>query len=63
MKKVVMFAVLAAVAAPAVVSAQGNEDRLAKLEEIVVTAEKQQPAGYRADARIEALLAEIAAAR
>lgn len=63
MKKVVMFAVLAAFAAPVAVVAQGNEDRLASLEEIVVTADKQQPAGYTADAATEALLAEIAQAK
>lgn len=64
MKKAIMFAALAAVALPSFASAKSaSEERLAKLEEIVVTAEKQQPAGYHADAKTEALLAEIAKAK
>jgi hypothetical protein len=66
MKKVIMMAVLTAVAMPSLAMAQGDkkaEVRLAKLEEIVVTADKAQPAGYTPDAKTAALLAEIAQAK
>jgi len=64
MKKAIMLSIVAAFAAPSIALAQGDKDvRLAKLEEIVVTADKQQPAGYVADAKTAALLAEIAQAK
>ncbi|MBL8630844.1 MAG: hypothetical protein JNM81_14515 [Rhodospirillaceae bacterium] len=64
MKKALVLSLVAAFAVPSLALAQGDADaRLAKLEEIVVTAEKQQPVGYKADAKTEALLAEIAAAK
>lgn len=51
----------AALLLPGVASAQGGKDevRLAKLEEIVVTANKVEPKDFRPDAKTEALLAEI----
>jgi len=64
MKKVMMLSIVAAFAAPSFAMAQSDAStRLAKLEEIVVTSDKQQPAGYKADAATEALLAEIAKAK
>ena len=66
MKKVMIAAVLAAVIAPSLAMAQGDKKadvRLAKLEEIVVTADKAQPSGYTPDAETAALLAEIAQAK
>jgi hypothetical protein len=64
MKKAITLAVLAAFAAPSLALAQnGNGTRLAKLEEIVVTSDKTQPAGYRPDAKTAALLAEIEKAK
>ncbi|MBL8643429.1 MAG: hypothetical protein JNK21_05815 [Rhodospirillaceae bacterium] len=64
MKKAIVLSIIAAFAAPSLALAQEDASvRLAKLEEIVVTAEKQQPANYKADAKTEALLAEIAAAK
>ena len=58
MKKLVTAAIVVAFAAPAL--AQGDSDvRLAKLQEIVVTADKAQPANYTPDAKTAALLAEI----
>ncbi len=60
MKKVILATILAAVALPSLALAQGDKNvRLAKLEEIVVTADKAQPAGYAPDAKTAALLAEI----
>jgi hypothetical protein len=64
MKKLITAAVLVAFAAPAF--AQGDDNgqvRLAKLQEIVVTADKAQPANYTPDAKTKALLAEIAKAK
>lgn len=66
MKKVLIAAIMIAVAAPSLVMAQGDkkaEVRLAKLEEIVVTADKHQPATYKADAKTAALLADIEKAK
>ena len=64
MKKAIVLSVVAGFVLPSVAFAQGDKDvRLAKLEEIVVTSDKAQPAGYKADAKTEALLAEIAAAK
>jgi hypothetical protein len=66
MKKMVAVSIIAAFAMPSLALAQGDKNsdvRLAKLEEIVVTAEKQQPAGYKPDAATAALLAEIAKAK
>jgi hypothetical protein len=61
MKKMILATVLAAIAMPSLAMAQGDKNvRLAKLEEIVVTADKAQPAGYTPDAKTAALLAEIA---
>jgi hypothetical protein len=63
MKKMILASVLVAFAMPSLALAQGDKDknvRLAKLEEIVVTADKSQPAGYKPDAKTAALLAEIA---
>ncbi len=57
MKKFGVIAAVAMLAAPAF--AQG-EERLAKLETIVITADKAQPADYKVDAKTAALLAEIA---
>jgi hypothetical protein len=59
MKKLVIASVMAALAAPAFAQGDKEKTRLAKLEEIVVTAEKAQPAGYLPDAKTAALLAEI----
>jgi hypothetical protein len=62
MKKAIVLSVVAGFVLPSIALAQGDKDkevRLAKLEEIVVTSDKQQPAGYKADAKTEALLAEI----
>jgi uncharacterized membrane protein len=64
MKKAIVLSLVAAFAAPSLVLAQEDASvRLAKLEEIVVTSDKQQPVGYKADAKTEALLAEIAKAK
>jgi uncharacterized protein YdeI (BOF family) len=63
MKKLIVAAVLVAVAAPALAQNGNGQVRLAKLEEIVVTADKAQPAGYTPDAKTAALLAEIAKAK
>ena len=66
MKKMLIVAIVAAVAAPSIAMAQGDKNaevRLAKLEEIVVTAEKHQPADFTVDAKTAALLAEIEAAK
>ena len=50
---------------PSVAFAQGGQDevRLAKLETIVVTANKAQPKDFKPDAKTAALLAEIAQAK
>ena len=66
MKKAIALSIVAAFATPAIAMAQGDKNseiRLAKLEKIVVTAEKQQPAGYQPDAATAALLAEIEKAK
>lgn len=51
----------AALLTPGIASAQGDKEevRLAKLEEIVVTAKKVEPKDFRPDNKTEALLAEI----
>ncbi|MDX2144902.1 MAG: hypothetical protein SFV19_16215 [Rhodospirillaceae bacterium] len=59
MKKLVFASVMVAIAAPALAQGDKEQTRLAKLEEIVVTAEKAQPTGYQPDAKTAALLAEI----
>jgi outer membrane cobalamin receptor len=59
MKKLVLATLVVAVAAPALAQGDKEKTRLAKLEEIVVTAEKSQPAGYQPDAKTAALLAVI----
>lgn len=58
MKKLITAAAVVAFAAPAFAQ-NDNDVRLAKLQEIVVTADKTQPANYTPDAKIAALLAEI----
>jgi len=63
MKKLIVATILVAVAMPSLAMAQGDkkaEVRLAKLEEIVATADKAQQTGYTPDAQTAALLAEIA---
>jgi hypothetical protein len=66
MKKVVLAITMAAFALPTMVVAQPDKNaqvRLAKLEEIVVTSDKTQPATYSPDAATKALLDEIAKAK
>lgn len=62
MKKLTLSVIAASLALPALAFAQDEQTdlRLAKLEVIVVTAQKTQPADYKADAKTAALLAEIA---
>lgn len=68
MKKLMTGAFVASALAPVLVSGaamaadQQAQARLERLEEIVVTAEKAEPADYKVDAATAALLAEIEAA-
>ena len=59
MKKSVIIAIVTAFAAPAFAQGEQSDIRLAKLETIVITAEKAQPPEYKVDAKTAALLAEI----
>jgi hypothetical protein len=59
MKTLLAASLILAVAAPAFAQGDKAEKRLAKLEEIVVTADKAQPAAYQPDTKTAALLAEI----
>ncbi|MBM3515667.1 MAG: hypothetical protein FJX59_18415 [Alphaproteobacteria bacterium] len=61
MKTTTATLAVASLLLPSVAAAQGGKEevRLAKLEEIVVTAPKVEPKDFRPDAKTEALLAEI----
>lgn len=66
MKKSIVIACFVAVLLPAAAFAadeQTAEDkktqRLAEIEDVIVTADKAQPADYKPDAKVAALLAEI----
>jgi hypothetical protein len=61
MTKIITLTAVAALLLPGMAAAQGGKEdvRLAKLEEIVVTAAKVQPKGFAPDAKTAALLAEI----
>jgi hypothetical protein len=66
MKKIAFVVTAAAFALPTLVVAQPDKNaevRLAKLEQIVVTSDKTQPATYTPDAATKALLDEIAKAK
>jgi len=64
MKKAIIAACAVAVL-PVVAFATGEQvddkkaQRLAQIEEMVITADKAQPADYKPDAKVAALLAEI----
>ena len=62
MLKICVLAAFAAALPMASALAQGDdsEARLAKLETILVTADKAQPRGYKPDEKTASLLAEIA---
>ena len=65
MVRLCAIAAIVAAAAPVVALAQGDENsdvRLAKLETILITADKAQPRDYKPDDKTAALLAEIAKA-
>ncbi len=65
MTKTITLATVAGLLLPGIAVAQGGKGdvRLAKLEEIVVTAAKVQPKGFAPDAKTAALLAEIEKAK
>jgi hypothetical protein len=65
MKTTVATLAVAALLLPGVALAQGGKDevRLAKLEEIVVTAAKSAPKDLKTDAKTAAMLAEIEKAK
>ena len=67
MRKQILAACIAAALAPVAASAadepaaeEKKQARLAQIEDMVITAEKAQPADYKPDAKVAALLAEIA---
>lgn len=63
MKKSIAVAVAASALIPGAASAQGEQERLARLEVILVTAAKTQTKSFAPDAKTQALLAEIAKAK
>jgi hypothetical protein len=51
---------VAAFAADEQAAEEQKQARLAEIEDVIVTADKAQPADYKPDAKVAALLAEIA---
>lgn len=67
MRKQILAACIAAALAPVAASAadeqtadEKKQARLAEIEDVIVTANKAQPADYKPDAKVAALLSEIA---